>query len=113
MKPSETPVNLPATMTAIVAPKAGGPEALIPETRPLPALRPGDIDVVWAYGYGWPVYRGGPMFHADQLGLAAVRDTLRDLAQRLGDPSLAPAPLLERLAADGRGFADWTAAGAR
>jgi 3-hydroxyacyl-CoA dehydrogenase len=74
------------------------------------ALRPGDIDVVWAYGYGWPVYRGGPMFYADQLGLAAVRDSLAALAQRLGEPSIAPAPLLERLAAEGRGFADWSAA---
>ena len=34
------------------------------------AYRPGDIDVVWVYGYGWPVWRGGPMFYADQVGLA-------------------------------------------
>ncbi len=35
------------------------------------ASRPGDVDVIWIYGYGWPAHRGGPMFYADQLGLAA------------------------------------------
>ena len=38
------------------------------------ALRPGDIDVIWVYGYGWPVWRGGPMFYADSVGLAYIRD---------------------------------------
>ena len=32
------------------------------------AARPGDIDVIWVYGYGWPVWRGGPMYYADRLG---------------------------------------------
>ncbi len=69
------------------------------------ALRPGDIDVIWVYGYGWPVHRGGPMFHADSIGLADVGARLAEQARRLDDPSLAPAPLLARLAAAGRGFA--------
>jgi 3-hydroxyacyl-CoA dehydrogenase len=33
------------------------------------AYRPGDIDVIWVYGYGWPIWRGGPMFYGDQIGL--------------------------------------------
>jgi 3-hydroxyacyl-CoA dehydrogenase len=68
------------------------------------AMRPGDIDVVWVYGYGWPVWRGGPMFYADQVGLAAIADRLGVYAGRIGDPSLAPAPLLARLAAEGKTF---------
>ncbi len=69
------------------------------------ATRPGDIDVIWVYGYGWPVWRGGPMYYADQLGLAHVRDRLRFYAESLGHESLQPAPLIRRLAAEGRGFA--------
>ncbi len=69
------------------------------------AARPGDIDVVWLYGYGWPVYRGGPMFYADQVGLKHVADRLSHYAKATNDPSLEPAPLLKRLAADGRTFA--------
>lgn len=69
------------------------------------AARPGDIDVIWVYGYGWPRYRGGPMFHADRIGLATLRDRLAALSRRLDDPTLMPAPLLVRLAAEGRGFA--------
>jgi 3-hydroxyacyl-CoA dehydrogenase len=69
------------------------------------ATRPGDIDVIWVYGYGWPVWRGGPMYHADRLGLGHVRDRLTYYAGRSRDASLRPAPLLARLAAEGRGFA--------
>jgi 3-hydroxyacyl-CoA dehydrogenase len=69
------------------------------------ASRPGDIDVIWINGYGWPAHRGGPMFHADQLGLAHVRDRLDALAAKTGDESLRPAPLLARLAEAGKGFA--------
>ena len=36
------------------------------------AQRASDIDIVWIYGYGWPVYRGGPMFYADTIGLKTV-----------------------------------------
>ena len=69
------------------------------------AARPGDIDVIWVYGYGWPVWRGGPMYYADQLGLARVRDRLTLYAERSGDETLRPAVRLRRLAAEGRGFA--------
>jgi 3-hydroxyacyl-CoA dehydrogenase len=69
------------------------------------AYRPGDIDVTWVYGYGWPVWRGGPMFFADQVGLTHIRDRLAFYAQRSGDPILKPAPLLDQLAQKGEGFA--------
>jgi 3-hydroxyacyl-CoA dehydrogenase len=69
------------------------------------AYRPGDIDVVWVYGYGWPVWRGGPMFYGDQVGLPYVRDQLREYAKRSGDQSLEPSAYLTRLADEGRGFA--------
>jgi 3-hydroxyacyl-CoA dehydrogenase len=74
------------------------------------ATRPGDIDVIWVYGYGWPVWRGGPMYYADQLGLAHIRDRLALYADRSGDETLRPAVRLRRLAAEGRGFASAAAA---
>jgi len=69
------------------------------------AARPGDIDVIWVYGYGWPVWRGGPMHYADRVGLAHIRDRLTLYAERSGDETLRPARRLSRLAAEGRGFA--------
>jgi len=69
------------------------------------ATRPGDIDVIWVYGYGWPVWRGGPMYYADRIGLAHIRDRLTLYAERSADDTLRPATLLSRLAAEGRGFA--------
>jgi 3-hydroxyacyl-CoA dehydrogenase len=69
------------------------------------ALRPGDIDVIWIYGYGFPLWRGGPMFYADRIGLAAIRDRLADFAKQTGDPRHQPCALLARLAAEGRDFA--------
>jgi 3-hydroxyacyl-CoA dehydrogenase len=69
------------------------------------ARRPGDIDVIWVHGYGFPAHRGGPMHYADSVGLARIRDRLAEFARRTGDDSLRPAPLLEKLAADGEGFA--------
>ena len=69
------------------------------------AARPGDIDVVWLYGYGWPIYRGGPMYYADQVGLNHIADRLSYYAKAANDPSLEPAPLLKRLAAEGKTFA--------
>jgi 3-hydroxyacyl-CoA dehydrogenase len=69
------------------------------------ALRPGDIDVIWIYGYGFPVWRGGPMYHADRVGLPHIRDRLAEFARRTGDRRHDPAPLLARLATEGRGFA--------
>ncbi|HEX8480799.1 MAG TPA: 3-hydroxyacyl-CoA dehydrogenase NAD-binding domain-containing protein [Allosphingosinicella sp.] len=49
------------------------------------AQRASDIDVVWVYGYGWPVYRGGPMFWADSEGLATIVEGLRRQKDRLGE----------------------------
>jgi len=68
------------------------------------AARPGDIDVIWANGYGFPKWRGGPMFHADQIGLGTIRRRLEALATESGDETSRPAPLLARLADEGRGF---------
>ncbi|MGH7001285.1 MAG: 3-hydroxyacyl-CoA dehydrogenase family protein, partial [Stellaceae bacterium] len=68
------------------------------------ALRPGDIDLIWINGYGFPAWRGGPMFYADQVGLANVRDRLAHLARELGEAALVPAPLIERSVKEGRGF---------
>jgi len=69
------------------------------------AARPSDIDVVWLYGYGWPIYRGGPMFYADQVGLKHIADRLSFYAKQTNDPSLEPTPLLKRLADEGKTFA--------
>ncbi len=69
------------------------------------AARPSDIDVVWLYGYGWPVYRGGPMYYADTVGLKHVAERLAAYAKETNDPSLEPAPLLKKLAAEGKTFA--------
>jgi 3-hydroxyacyl-CoA dehydrogenase len=68
------------------------------------AIRASDIDVIWVYGYGWPVYRGGPMFWADQIGLRSVRDTMLAFQKATGDAFWTPAPLLARLADEGKGF---------
>lgn len=70
------------------------------------AARPGDIDVVWLHGYNWPAWRGGPMHWADSVGLDVIVARLAALAAETGDASLEPAPLLRRLAAEGKGFAD-------
>jgi 3-hydroxyacyl-CoA dehydrogenase len=67
------------------------------------AQRPSDIDIVWIYGYGWPAYRGGPMFYADTVGLKTVRERLREFEARFG-ADFKPAPLLETLAAEGGSF---------
>jgi 3-hydroxyacyl-CoA dehydrogenase len=69
------------------------------------AARPSDIDVIWLYGYGWPIYRGGPMFYADQVGLKKIAERLSVYAKETGDPSLEPAPLLKKLADEGKTFA--------
>ncbi|HSE92896.1 MAG TPA: 3-hydroxyacyl-CoA dehydrogenase NAD-binding domain-containing protein, partial [Methylomirabilota bacterium] len=68
------------------------------------AIRASDIDVIWVYGYGWPVYRGGPMYWADQIGLGAVRDTLLAFQRATGDTFWTPAPLLAKLADEGKAF---------
>jgi len=67
------------------------------------ASRASDIDIVWINGYGWPVYRGGPMFYADTVGLKTVLGTLKAFQAKFGD-DFRPAPLLEKLAAEGGTF---------
>ncbi|WP_315753498.1 MULTISPECIES: 3-hydroxyacyl-CoA dehydrogenase NAD-binding domain-containing protein [unclassified Bradyrhizobium] len=69
------------------------------------AARPSDIDVVWLYGYGWPIYRGGPMYWADSVGLKHIAERLAYYAKETNDPSLEPAPLLKKLADEGKTFA--------
>ena len=69
------------------------------------ALRAGDIDVVWMHGYGFPRYRGGPLFWADLVGLRTIYDTMSRLHDEHGE-WLEPAPLLKRLAEQGKGFGD-------
>ena len=70
------------------------------------ALRASDIDVIWMHGYGFPRYRGGPMFWADLVGLRTVHGTMSRLHDEHGE-WLKPAPLLKRLAEEGRGFRDF------
>ena len=67
------------------------------------ATRPGDIDIIYVYGFGFPRYRGGPMFYADTVGLPTVLSRVNEYRARFGD-YWEPAPLLERLVAEGRGF---------
>ncbi|MBC4016217.1 enoyl-CoA hydratase/isomerase family protein [Siccirubricoccus deserti] len=69
------------------------------------ASRPVDIDVIFVNGFGWPAFRGGPMFWADRMGLRTVRDRLAHYAEVTGDRNLQPAALIERLAAEGGSFA--------
>lgn len=68
------------------------------------AERPGDIDAIWLHGYNWPAWRGGPMFYADLVGARRIVSRLMEFAAATGDATLQPAPLLARLAAEGRGF---------
>ena len=65
------------------------------------AVRGSDIDVVWVNGYGWPVYRGGPMYWADQVGLAEIVGKIKHYSDTLGGNHWNLSPLLERLAAEG------------
>jgi len=68
------------------------------------AARPGDIDVIWPSGFGWPKYLGGPMFWADQIGLGTIKAALDKYAGIVGAEYFTSAALIERLARDGRGF---------
>ena len=67
------------------------------------ASRAGDIDVIYCYGFGFPRHRGGPMFYAESVGLPTVLARIREYRERFGD-YWRPAPLLERLVSEGRGF---------
>jgi 3-hydroxyacyl-CoA dehydrogenase len=63
--------------------------------------RASDVDVIYLHGYGWPRDKGGPMFFAEQRGLATIASALDALADRLGQENLRPSALLRRLATDG------------
>jgi 3-hydroxyacyl-CoA dehydrogenase len=69
------------------------------------ALRPGDIDVVWTTGYGFPPYRGGPMHYADSIGLAKIYEEICGFRNSCGE-HWRPAPLLRALAEEERPFSD-------
>jgi 3-hydroxyacyl-CoA dehydrogenase len=69
------------------------------------AQRSLDIDVIWVNGYGWPVYRGGPMWWADNVvGLKAIHDALLKYRDASGDPFWEPAPLLKKLVQEDKKF---------
>ncbi len=68
------------------------------------ALRASDIDTVWINGYGFPAHRGGPMFHADVVGLPKIHARLREFLAQHGK-AWEPSALLERLAREGKTFA--------
>lgn len=126
-----TPLPDPAVLDLVreAATRLGVPQRTIPEEEILDRLllpmvneaariletgmaeRAGDVDVVWANGYGFPRDRGGPMYHADTIGAAEVVHRLSAYAGATGDATLRPAPLLERLAAEGRCFVDQGSAG--
>jgi len=67
------------------------------------AQRASDIDVVWVYGYGWPVYRGGPMFWADNIGLAKIVEGLKRQEERM-KPDFSFSQLLLDKAGKGESF---------
>ena len=72
------------------------------------AQRASDIDIVWINGYGFPPYRGGPMFYADALGLSQVYDSIVEYQETLGDEFdyWRPSALLKDLATSGKKFSD-------
>ena len=75
------------------------------------AYRSGDCDITYLYGYGFPAYRGGPMQYADEIGLDKVLTSLNRYREQLGDYGkmwFTPAPLLEKLVAQGKSFSDYS-----
>ena len=68
------------------------------------AIRSSDIDVVWVNGYGWPVYRGGPMFWGDTVGLGEIAEKIKHYSETLGGDHWELSPLIERLASEGKTF---------
>ncbi|NKB39069.1 MAG: hypothetical protein GKR93_18205 [Gammaproteobacteria bacterium] len=70
------------------------------------ASKPGDIDIIWIYGYGFPATRGGPMYYADTIGLDKVYKSITELSEKHGAQYWTPAPLLERLVKEGKPFAE-------
>ena len=73
------------------------------------AASPADIDVIWCNGYGFPRHRGGPMFHADTIGLTTVIEAMRRYEGEQGARYWTPAPLLASLAEQESTFAGWQA----
>jgi 3-hydroxyacyl-CoA dehydrogenase len=71
------------------------------------ALRASDVDVVWCAGYGFPRYRGGPLFYADTVGLKTVLDGMLKYREVFGPMHWQPAPLLTRLVSEGRTLKEW------
>jgi 3-hydroxyacyl-CoA dehydrogenase len=69
------------------------------------AIRSSDIDIVWINGYGWPVYRGGPMFYGDTIGLPKVLAKMKEFEGQMG-AEFASSKLLEKLAGEGKRFQD-------
>jgi 3-hydroxyacyl-CoA dehydrogenase len=71
------------------------------------AQRPSDIDVVYAFGYGFPAYRGGPMFYADTIGLEKIYHTICEFADTYGEEFWQPAALLKQLVEEGKTLTQW------
>jgi 3-hydroxyacyl-CoA dehydrogenase len=69
------------------------------------AGRAADIDVIYTTGYGFPSWRGGPMWFADTVGLKKVYQRICEFEQQFGSELWAPAPLLRKLAEEGGTFA--------
>lgn len=74
------------------------------------AERASDIDLIWINGYGFPLWRGGPLFYADTVGLGVIAERLDHYASLSGDKRLKPTTLLRSLAIAGKGFGDIAAA---
>jgi 3-hydroxyacyl-CoA dehydrogenase len=75
------------------------------------ALRAVDIDIIYLNGYGFPAYRGGPMWYADAVGLPKVYERICEFEQQHGE-TWTPAPLLKRLAEAGKTFSEFSASAA-
>src|SRR6201984_643556 len=71
------------------------------------ALRPVDIDIIYLNGYGFPAYRGGPMWYADTVGLLNVYERVCEFHKQHGE-NWRPAPLLKQLAEQGKAFSDFS-----
>lgn len=71
------------------------------------AQRSGDIDIVYRYGYGFPAFRGGPMYHAGTVGLKQVCAAIRRFEEKYGSEFWQPAPLLKKLAGQNKTFDEY------
>jgi 3-hydroxyacyl-CoA dehydrogenase len=72
------------------------------------AQRPSDIDVVYAFGYGFPAFRGGPMFYAETIGLEKVYQSICQFGATYGEEFWQPAALLKQLVAEGKSLSEWS-----